>query len=488
MIASYLIETEDWSPEAAWAEFGAKRPPGIYKAEYIQDLFVRYGDINDAPAAPERPDWRDEEELDHLNDDGDASHNGHESSKPINALVPIEFRLMHYLKFSLVPRPPPRRGQKIPTFMDGVPGVHAVDEPLLSRIRQRINQLCHFRGRGFPGAQPVSMDRDNLLLLKSQHYKVSWKADGTRYMMLIDGPNSIFFADRDHSIFRVEGMTFLNRKNEQEHMSGTLLDGEMVIDEDPVTMQNIPRYLVYDIITIRKDNQDMQVGNTDFNTRLLCIQNEIEGARNTYIRAGKINKDSEPFRIRMKKFWDVQCTRELLGPKFTKKELGHEPDGLIFQPVRDDNGHPHPYTCGRDYKILKWKPSSHNSVDFKLRIIRENRPGMVAKDEGYLFVGGQDRPYGYIKLNKVLRALNNKIIECKWDHDRNEWSFMRERTDKSFPNAFATAEGVWKSITQPVTEDILLSVVESIPRPQKRPNPHDMPPPSMPAPKMNKTF
>lgn len=36
LICTYLIETFDWSPEAAVAEFARARPPGIYKEEYIQ--------------------------------------------------------------------------------------------------------------------------------------------------------------------------------------------------------------------------------------------------------------------------------------------------------------------------------------------------------------------------------------------------------------------------------------------------------------------
>lgn len=107
----------------------------------------------------------------------------------------------------------------------------------------------------------------------------------------------------------------------------------MVIDDDQQNHKLQPRYLVYDIITIHKDGKDQPVGQTDFNMRLFCIQREIEEARAKYIQTGKIDKDQEPFRIRLKKFWDIHSTRTLLGPKFTKEELGHEPDGLIFQPV-----------------------------------------------------------------------------------------------------------------------------------------------------------
>lgn len=41
--------------------------------------------------------------------------------------------------------------------------------------------LCCCRS-GFPGAQPVSMDQQNIAFLKRNPYKVSWKADGTRWV------------------------------------------------------------------------------------------------------------------------------------------------------------------------------------------------------------------------------------------------------------------------------------------------------------------
>lgn len=44
---------------------------------------------------------------------------------------------------------------------------------------------------GFPGSQPVSLDRDNICLISEKAYHVSWKADGTRYMMLIAGKDEV---------------------------------------------------------------------------------------------------------------------------------------------------------------------------------------------------------------------------------------------------------------------------------------------------------
>ena len=66
---------------------------------------------------------------------------------------------------------------------------------------------------------------------------------------------------------------------------------------------------------------------------------------------------------------------------------------------------------------------------------------MIPKTIGALYVGNYPQHIAEIKLNHVLRQLNNKIIECKWDYNLNCWVFMRERTDKSFPNSYKTAQG-----------------------------------------------
>ena len=56
----------------------------------------------------------------------------------------------------------------------------------------------------------------------------------------------------------------------------------MVIDEIKDANgheQKFPRYLIYDIVKFKS----IDVGQTDFERRLLCIQKEIIGARHKYI-------------------------------------------------------------------------------------------------------------------------------------------------------------------------------------------------------------
>ncbi|KAK2176308.1 hypothetical protein NP493_672g01027 [Ridgeia piscesae] len=451
LIISYLVLKQDWSVEAATDRFSRVRPPGVYKQDYLNELFKRYGDSSDAPDAPILPDWCTE--SDDRDDDGQPI-NGNKTSPGAKGSHRREFN------------------KKNAQFMDGaVPSVAKVTaQPQLAQIQRAVQKMVGWTSSGFPGAQPVSMDCKNLSFLHQKPYKVSWKADGTRYMMLVNGKNQVYVIDRDNSVFHVPNLTFPRRKDLNSDLTNTLIDGEMILDQ--VDEKNVPRYLIYDIIKF----EGMDVGGTDFDRRLLCIQKEIIGPRHEKIRHGKLDKNSEPFSIRAKPFWDVVTAKSLLDGHFSK-EVSHETDGLIFQPVNEK------YTGGRCDDILKWKPPSLNSVDFKLKIVREEKPGMLPETKGYLYVGSLEQPFSAIKMNKQLRQLNNKIIECSWDPELNGWKFMRERTDKSFPNAYTTAMAVCNSIKQPVTKEMLFDVIEKYrwrPSQQQRSSDPDrqlMPPP-----------
>lgn len=423
LICAYLVEVHNCSIEFAVDCFAKARPPGIYKHDYLSELFARYGDMADTPEAPHLPDWCTEE--DNVDDDGTLLTVNDDNAE---IKAPHKKRRKEFIK-------------KNPVFMDGVPGVTPVTHPAkLSEVQVKCQQMCDWKSTGFPGSQPVSMDLDNIKYLHQKPYKVSWKADGNRYMMLIDGENRNFFIDRDNAVFEITGLWFPRRKDPEKHLFGTLLDGEMIIDK--VNGQDVPRYLVYDIIKF----ENIEVGKTDFDRRLLCINKEIIQPRREAMTDGRINRSKEPFSVRAKDFWDITQAKLLLGDKF-RKELSHDVDGLIFQPVPD------PYTCGRCPIVLKWKPPNLNSVDFRLEIRQEAGEGMLPRKIGLLFVGGMEEPFSKIKVTKALKEMDKKIIECKFEN--NEWVFLRQRTDKSFPNSYSTAMGVCASITRPVTTDVL---------------------------------
>ncbi|XP_034827857.1 mRNA-capping enzyme isoform X2 [Maniola hyperantus] len=426
LIVSYMVEQLDFSVEAALLEFAKKRAPGIYKQDYIEELYRRYDDVKDMISAPERPEWCNEEEVDY--DDDDAPSNSQSAS--------VQSSNGHSRK---------KRRIKNKEFMAGVSGVSLFEvEPRATEVQKKAKEFCKWTGKEFPGAQPVSMDMQNISYLHDKPYRVSWKADGVRYMMLIDGKDEVYMIDRDNCVFKVHNLQFLHNKDDR-HLKNTLLDGELVIDK--VDGVEKPRYLCYDII--RFDN--INVGKEPFHpVRLHCIENEIIKPRHRAITEGRIAKEREPFGVILKGFWDVTMAGQLLDDKFART-LHHEPDGLIFQPSKE------PYVPGPCADVLKWKPSNMNSVDFKLKITIDTRPGMLPKKIGCLYTGG-DTFFATMRVTKAIRELNNKIIECKVEN--NEWVFMRERTDKSFPNSYNTAKSVFESIKNPVTQEFLLDYID----------------------------
>ncbi|CAG9858499.1 unnamed protein product [Phyllotreta striolata] len=434
LIVSYLVEKMDYSVVVALQMFAEARPIGIYKKEYISELYRRYDDEEDAYPPPPLPDWCFEGEdsygSDDLNDYDDPSEEGASTSN-------------HTEKSSHKKKR--RHNVKNPKFMEGVPGVDSFEEqPKSSYLQKKVITMCGWRHTTFPGSQPVSMDMNNLELLGQKSYRVSWKADGTRYLMLIDGKDEVYLFDRNHSVFKVNGLQFVHRTNIKRYIRNTLLDGEMVIDK--VNGKNIPRYLAYDII----EYEEQKVGKElDHPERLQCIENEVIKPRYLAMEKGLIRKETEPFSVRKKDFWPITQAASLLGEKFAKT-LSHEPDGLIFQPAKE------PYTAGPCNDVLKWKPLSLNSVDFRLKIVVTSGMGLLPVKKASLFVnkGKQEICLAEMKYTKQLKDYNGKIVECKYEN--NQWVFMRERTDKNFPNSYDTAIAVGDSIKNPVTKEILL--------------------------------
>ncbi|KAF7378830.1 mRNA-capping enzyme [Vespula maculifrons] len=429
LIISYLVEIDGTSVDAGLAEFAAVRPPGIYKVDYIKELYKRYDDEDDAPDPPPRPAWCLEYDDSNVEDTDEGpsteNHNYEKESKRRKK----EFY------------------NKNPVFMAGVSGVTPiVEQKKLVGIQRRVQEICSWTSTGFPGSQPVSMDLENIRLLHEKPYRVSWKADGTRYMMLIQADREIYFIDRDNSVFQAEGLTFPHPKDLSKCLRDTLLDGEMVIDK--VCGKEYARYLAYDIVMY--DGKD--VAKLPFHPdRYEIIEREVIKSRHRALKEGRIRREQEPFSVRLKHFWDVTQAANLLSEKFAKN-LSHEPDGLIFQPSKES------YCPGPSPEVLKWKPISLNSVDFRLKIVTETGVGILPRKVGHLFVGGLDVPYSQMKVTKQIKDLNNAIIECKVEN--GQWVFMRVRKDKSFPNSVRTANSVFESIRRPITTEYLLEYID----------------------------
>lgn len=204
----------------------------------------------------------------------------------------------------------------------------------------------------------------------------------------------------------------------------------------------------------------------DLNGRLQVVQNDVIGPyqareeRKTKMKREDVSvyEATFPFKLKMKQMWKPYGLGELFERVIPSQ--GHENDGLIFTPVKD------PYVAGTCHRLLKWKPSEMNSIDFLIMNISGDSSG------GQLFMASHGRPCYYtdfdpksdINLMKTrgiddssLSSLNGKIAEFRLDPSHpNKWTFMRFRPDKKLPNDTKTVEKVLQSIKDNVRREDLL--------------------------------
>ncbi|GMH26022.1 hypothetical protein Nepgr_027865 [Nepenthes gracilis] len=439
MIIHYLMRTRPMPVTEAIQKFAEARPPGIYKPDYIEALYTFYHEPKpEWFSCPPTPEWKRSSDFD-LNgeaveddDDGVPAASMNENLEKIVVMTNDDVL-----------------GDELP---------HAQEEDLrrdcypllkLSGGDHGIKAPSHF-----PGSHPVSLNRDNLQLLRQRYYYATWKADGTRYMMLItfDG---CYLIDRSFRFRRVQ-MRF-PCKTTSEGLDGfhdyTLLDGEMIIDNVNAQKQE-RRYLIYDLIAINH----VPVIERPFYERWKMLEREVVEPRNNERRNMEANKklyyryDQEPFRVRRKDFWPLSTVAKLV--KEFIPNLSHEADGLIFQGWDD------PYVPRTHEGLLKWKYPEMNSVDFLFEVDANGRELLYLHERGkrklmegnrVVFRDGSD-PSSY----------SGKIIECSWDSEEDVWVCMRIRTDKLTPNEFNTYRKVTRSIGDNITEDVLLNEITEI--------------------------
>ncbi|XP_074373520.1 uncharacterized protein LOC141713851 [Apium graveolens] len=432
MIVHYLMRVMALSVTQAVKIFADARPPGIYKQDYIDALYEFYHERKpDGIVCPLTPEWKRSSGYDEEDDEASAS-SGNER-REMEGLMTNDDIL----------------GDSIPSCQQEV-------------MRQFCYQALKLGAAGvkghsqFPGSHPVSLNSVNLELLKQHKYFATWKADGTRYMMLIT-MDGCYLIDRKFNFRRVQ-MRFPCRATgegaaEDKTHHFTLLDGEMIIDTLPGSLKKERRYLIYDMMAINQ----VSITERPFCERWKMIEKEVIEPRNQerynicQSRNPYYRYDLEPFRVRRKDFWILSSVPKVLKEFIPK--LPHDADGLIFQRWDD---HYVPRTCEQ---LLKWKYATMNSVDFLYEMVESSQ--LL-----YLSERGKKK---LMKGNKIIfkdetdpSLYSGKIVECSLDIEKEVWVFMRMRPDKSTPNEINTYTKVMRSIKDNITEEVLLNQIDEI--------------------------
>ena len=526
MLVHYMQRARKWPKlNEHVAEFARHRPPGIYKPEYLKLLFAEYLERRFSTTKdPPLPEWKRRGWL-------AAAGGGGEDGTSIDA-PPLEDADVppgdlfgddndEYVRTraeSIIDRPGTRGGgngggegaaggwseNMLRTTadgnLDGTPMHHddvlgtPVHEDQADEIKRVVAYLCGANPNAtvFPGSQPVSLARDNMQIIKRREYHVTWKADGTRYMLLLmkDGT---YLIDRKFDVRRVS-MRFpapLRRFGVATHHA-TLLDGEMVIDDvnanshananghanghdadanaNATPRKQRRRFLAYDMMALMGE----RLVDRPFAERLGFIGEYVVKPRNVFLleagKSGAYDFSKEPFSTRAKDFSPLAGTEKFVRDFIPK--LCHECDGLIFQPSREK------YVVGTLDGLLKWKFTHLNSVDFRLRVNVHGGPELFVGGDRGIEVGPIAEPSAAFELGldddgraadgtrPELRDLDGKIVECTWDKTGNKnqgaWKYLRIRSDKDTPNFQTVYKHTLRSILDDITDEEIISFVDGV--------------------------
>lgn len=215
-----------------------------------------------------------------------------------------------------------------------------------------------------PSPNPISLGQDSIATIRSQDYVVCEKSDGVRYSLLLcrseGGSPASCMVDRSCRQYEVTVYA------ESRYFDGTLLDGELVWENDGRLV-----YWVFDVACIKGQS----VREKDYMSRFRLVQQMLfdpDGypmlppeAANQHARAladdDKIASANNPHSLcfRPKQCFSIQNMDTLWH--IISTTLTHKNDGLIFTPVNE--GLP----TGTFWNQFKWKRENEHTIDFQLR-------------------------------------------------------------------------------------------------------------------------
>jgi hypothetical protein len=374
---------------------------------------------------------------------------------------------------------------------------------LLTRTRTReVLASLHGAAGGFqkrsglPGPQPVPLELSNVQppdegsfdSIWNGNYAVTDKADGSRCQMMVFGQNA-YTCD-------ALGAVRLVVKNVPIDFDGSWADGELITRDAGGAPRNT--FACFDVYRFG----DRDVSNVPL-LEPAGGESRIHLAQRL-ARALSFGKAIDNFEFRVKDFLMVDrggsAIRTILDA--TSYTIPYDIDGLVFTPIDAPVGGRHradePQINGTWFRCFKWKPPSHTTIDFLVRATgandRASTPGgsapfdvfanYVPRDwepvdvSRYLQFGSNAIPSGTAELRRfdaadgaaasMLAPIDSRgvavcedglfiqsetVVECSFRD--GFWRPMRNRNDKSAPNNWRTAIGVWRSIVAPVTDDIV---------------------------------
>lgn len=339
----------------------------------------------------------------------------------------------------------------------------------------------------FIAANAVTLHQKNLVNNKKfinihNNYAVTYKADGERYLGIVNTDSKLFLINNNYNILKTD----IVNKN----FIGSIIECEYI--------QSNQLVLVYDILYHKKKKcSDLKLIPNRTNLLINFVKDSIMG---------------DNFSLNYKEHVSHSNIFESINNLLdNSKNLQYNTDGLIFTPINEA----YPLNGGSWYSLFKWKPESLNSIDFLIKIVKNNHLDTILTEkvndkfikykQCNLMVSGfreiynnsikkrekkcvpvefkpfnevvqianivleDEKIYAYDELNNSKEIIeDDTIVEFRYDlYETNElfkWKPIRIRHDKTlkykngntmFGNFETVANNIWKSIKHPVTETLI---------------------------------
>ncbi|KAH9857131.1 mRNA capping enzyme, catalytic domain-containing protein [Lenzites betulinus] len=358
--------------------------------------------------------------------------------------------------------------------LPGTPIPHGV--PHDQWLKQQVAYLCRLDHERFPGSQPVSFASKDLENLEKKDFWVAEKSDGIRVLLFIHTDvhtmdQTVYLIDRHNTYRQVHGLYFPHHEDPRKPLRSSMVDGELVIDTDPRNNVETLRFLAFDCLVV----DDTNVMDRTLEKRYGRLQMWIEKPFLKMMNDHPHVAATQPFDFKVKDVKPSYRVEDVFNIDIPR--LQHGNDGLVYTCVST------PYAPGTDPNILKWKPPSENSIDFKLvlRFLaspgKPNVPDFQTKPifELHVWCGGDHGKSRYEfydvmyvdddeweKLKTSNEQLDDRIVEVHWDSVGEHWRMMRFRGDKPNGNHKSVVDNIIKSIADGIEKDVLLARSQTI--------------------------
>lgn len=329
------------------------------------------------------------------------------------------------------------------------------DETSLDGLRRKIQAEWPIikNSDNFPGSQPVSLAKKDLMKLQRFEYSVCEKTDGMRYLLygtIYQNRQRLYLVDRAYRFYEVR----LSQMG-ADFFQGTILDGELVrehrVDGGPWS------FYCHDCVCLAGVN----IAKSNLDIRLAFAEKCVSGL---------YTKDTrDPFTLKTKRFWDYKDFGNYLQDHRSGNKT-HDTDGLVLTPKNV------PVCTGTQLSMFKWKEK--HTFDFAVHWTAFT-PSRCKYD---MFVMDKSKLAKYHTVNsrtpkgKVFdtqfrqlyspngdlpTCTKNVIVECLYENDTYIPVLLRK--DKLHPNGLRTVTNTHSNITEDIKLEELLIFSQNAP-------------------------